>query len=101
LHYEARKGRFRPPEGKDKCDVIDKLQEYGMEILTNPSVHAKIMVFDRRVAIVSSMNLYAYSVGGGSWEAGIATCSEDVLNDVLNGINMKFDEKETCSWKEK
>jgi 5'(3')-deoxyribonucleotidase len=100
----AQKGRkirllIRPPEGKDKCDVIDKLQEYGMEILTNPSVHAKIMVFDRGVAIISSMNLYAYSVGGGSWEAGIATCSEDVLNDVLNGINMKFDEKETCVWK--
>jgi hypothetical protein len=100
----AQKGRrirllIRPPEGKEKCDQIDKFQEYGLEILTNPSIHAKIMVFDRGVAIISSMNLYAFSVGGGSWEAGIATCSEDVLNDVLNGINMKFEEKETCSWK--
>lgn len=84
----------------EKNDVIAHLPEYGMEIFVNQSVHAKIMIFDRGVAIISSMNLNAFSVGGGSWEAGIATCSEDVVSDILNGINMKFDEKETRPWKE-
>jgi|GEM_PF-1259441 len=88
----------RPPEVKDKQELIDNLHEYGIEVFTNKAVHAKIMVFDRGVSIVSSMNLYAFSAGGGSWEAGIATSSEDVVSEVLNRVNLKFDEKETDRW---
>jgi len=84
--------------GKEKTEVLNNLQEYGMKVLTNKTVHAKIMVFDRGVAIISSMNLYAFSVGGGSWEAGIATCSEDTVSDVMNTVFMKLEEKETTSW---
>jgi len=90
----------RRPENQDKHGYIDNLQEYKMDIKINKDVHAKIMVFDRGVAIISSMNLYTYSIGGGSWEAGIATSSEDVVSDVLNGISTKFDEKETSTWNE-
>lgn len=88
----------RPPDGDDKQEIIENLHGYGIEVFTNKSVHAKIMVFDRGVSIISSMNLYAFSVGGGSWEAGIATSSEDVVSEVLNGINLKFDEKESNGW---
>jgi len=88
----------RPPANADKNEVLNNLQEYGIKVLTNKSVHAKIMVFDRGVAIISSMNLYAFSVGGGSWEAGIATCSEDAVSDVLNTVFLKMEEKETASW---
>jgi hypothetical protein len=89
----------KPPELKEKTEFVDNLQEYKIDVSVNKSIHAKIMVFDRGVAIISSMNLFAFSLGGGSWEAGIATCSEDVVSEVLNGITLKFDEKETSSWK--
>lgn len=89
----------KPPEMKEKSEFVDFLQEYKIDVSVNKSVHAKVMVFDRGVAIISSMNLFAYSLGGGSWEAGIATCSDDVVSEVLNGITMKFDEKETSTWK--
>ncbi len=85
----------RPPETKEKKEVIENLDAYGIEVFTNPQIHAKIMVFDRGVAIVSSMNLYAYSIGGGSWEAGIATSSEDVVSEILNRLGAKFEERET------
>lgn len=88
----------RAPIDREKMDVLNNLQEYGMKVLTNKTVHAKIMVFDRGVAIISSMNLYAFSVGGGSWEAGIATCSEDTISDILNTVFMKMEERETSTW---
>jgi len=88
----------RPPEVEDKQEFIESLHAYGIEVVTNKSVHAKIMVFDRGVSIISSMNLYAFSIGGGSWESGIATSSEDVVSDVLNRINLKFDERESNGW---
>ena len=90
----------RPPDGDDKREIIENLIGYGIEVFTNKSVHAKIMVFDRGVSIISSMNLYAFSVGGGSWEAGIATSSEDVVSEVLNSINLKLDEREANGWKD-
>ncbi|WP_019176270.1 phospholipase D-like domain-containing protein [Methanomassiliicoccus luminyensis] len=90
----------RPPETGDKQEFMDVLRRYGIEVFTNKNIHAKIMVFDRGVAIVSSMNLIAYSAGGGSWEAGIATSSEDVVSEVVNKINLKFDEREASGWGE-
>lgn len=85
----------RFPEVGDKQEFIQNLQGYGVEVFTNPSVHAKIMVFDRGVAIVSSMNLYASSLAGASWEAGIATSSTEVVNKILTSVTQKFEEKET------
>lgn len=91
----------RPPEMEEKTELIQNLHSYGIEVFTNKSVHAKIMVFDRGVSIVSSMNLYAFSIGGGSWEAGIATSSEDIVSEILNRINLKFDELESNGWEGK
>lgn len=88
----------RPPDNDDKKEVIESLFSDGIEIFTNKSIHAKIMVFDRGVSIISSMNLYAFSAGGGSWEAGIATSCGDIVSEVLNRINLKFDERESKGW---
>ena len=92
----------RSPENNNKASskiqFINNLVEYGVEVKINESVHAKILVFDRGVALISSMNLYAYSVGGGSWEAGIATTSPEVLNEILTVVDSKFSERESCKW---
>jgi len=81
-----------------KTEFVSALHENDIEIFLNDYIHAKIMVFDRGVAIISSMNLYPHSLAGGSWEAGIATSSSEVLNEILNVINSKIDDKETKNW---
>jgi len=81
-----------------KINFINNLSEYGVDVNTNEAVHAKILVFDRGVSLMSSMNLYAHSVGGASWEAGIVTTSTDVLNEILTTVDSKFSERETKRW---
>ncbi len=81
-----------------KINFINNLQEYGVDVNTNEAVHAKILVFDRGVCLISSMNLYAHSIGGASWEAGIVTTSTDVLNEILTTVDSKFSERETGKW---
>jgi hypothetical protein len=54
------------------------------------SVHAKVIVVDRRVGIVSSMNFYASSSAGQSWEAGIITTNETIVYSIINSIQERF-----------
>lgn len=63
-----------------------KLKEEGVSITYDNSVHAKLIVVDRAVAIVSSMNFYASSSGGASYEAGIVTVEPDVVHSVARSI---------------
>jgi CO dehydrogenase/acetyl-CoA synthase epsilon subunit len=71
-------------------------QQFGKElakrvfITLDDSIHAKLIVVDRRVSIVSSMNFYAGSSAGECWEAGIATTNETVVNSIIHSINEKF-----------
>lgn len=85
----------RSNDAGKKNDLIQGLQDHGIEVFLKDSIHAKMMVFDRGVAILSSMNLYAHSLAGGSWEAGIATSSSEILNEILNVVNSKIDDKDT------
>jgi len=95
----------RSPESEKNADSADKKRDFvqslhdnDIEVFLNDYIHAKIMVFDRGVAIISSMNIYPHSLAGGSWEAGIATSSSEVLNEILNVVNSKIDDKETKKW---
>jgi phosphatidylserine/phosphatidylglycerophosphate/cardiolipin synthase-like enzyme len=54
------------------------------------SIHAKLIVVDRRVAVVSSMNFYAGSSAGECWEAGIATTNASVVGSIIRSIDEKF-----------
>ena len=49
-------------------------------------VHAKIVVVDSTVAIVSSMNFFSASSGGSSWEAGIVSTDEKVVKNIKKSI---------------
>ncbi|MHA2315013.1 MAG: phospholipase D-like domain-containing protein [Candidatus Hermodarchaeia archaeon] len=62
------------------------------------TVHAKLLVVDRRVAIVSSMNFFAASTAGQSWEAGLVSVDETVVENITDTI-MKL--KEEAESKEK
>jgi hypothetical protein len=62
----------------------------GVFVTYDESIHAKLIVVDRRVGIVSSMNFYAGSSAGESWEAGIATTDKIVVGSITQCIHEKF-----------
>ena len=49
-------------------------------------LHAKLIVIDRAVAIVSSMNFNASSSGGAAIEAGIVTVEPNIVKSVAQSI---------------
>jgi phosphatidylserine/phosphatidylglycerophosphate/cardiolipin synthase-like enzyme len=62
------------------------LKGSGVKLVYNKSVHAKLMVVDRAVAIASSMNLGSGSTAGASWEAGIVSVEDTVVESVMDSI---------------
>ena len=64
----------------------NELLAKGVNIVHDESIHAKLIVVDRRIAIVSSMNFYAGSSAGQSWEAGIVTIDRDIVEEIRRSI---------------
>jgi len=80
-----------PPEDnnqfpKDRQEYHKTLKNEGVKLVYNRKVHAKLIVVDRTVAIVSSMNLYGSSSGGGSWEAGLVSIEDTVVEQIVDSI---------------
>lgn len=71
---------------KKKQEFHSKLEEEGVSITYDDSVHAKLIVIDRAVAAVSSMNFVASSSGGASYEAGLVTVEPKVVQSVARSI---------------
>ena len=75
---------------------INDFKRYGKElakrvfITYDEAIHAKLIVVDRRVGIVSSMNFYAGSSAGECWEAGIATTNAPVVSSIVRSVREKF-----------
>jgi len=69
-----------------KMKYLSKLAQGGVSVANDESIHAKLIVVDRRVAVVSSMNFVAASSGGASWEAGLVTVEENVAQSVVRSI---------------
>lgn len=59
-------------------------------------VHTKLIIVDKTVALVSSMNLYSGSTAGASWEAGIVTIDNSVINQIIQSIQGLITRKETA-----
>jgi hypothetical protein len=79
----------RPKDNMDdltKRECQTSLRKAGMLIHYDNQIHAKIIVIDNQVAIVSSMNLYSASSGGFTKEAGIVSIDEKVVNSVSKYI---------------
>ncbi|MHA1222041.1 MAG: phospholipase D-like domain-containing protein [Candidatus Heimdallarchaeaceae archaeon] len=77
---------MRTPDDQDKKKYQEKLRDYGIKIYNNDKIHAKIITVDRALAIVSSMNFIVQSSGGQSWEAGMVTLDNTVVEEVVNSI---------------
>lgn len=79
----------RPKDTNDdttKRECQASLKKAGMLIHYDNQIHAKIIVIDNKVAIVSSMNLYSASSGGFTKEAGIVSIDEKVVTSVSKYI---------------
>jgi phosphatidylserine/phosphatidylglycerophosphate/cardiolipin synthase-like enzyme len=68
------------------------LRHAKIKPIENNFVHAKIIVVDRKIAIISSMNFTPASTAGQSWEAGIVTIHTPVVEKVVDSI-MKLKEE--------
>lgn len=64
-----------------------KFLSKGILYMQDEAIHAKIILVDRRVGIVSSMNFFPKSVAGGSYEAGIASTDRDVIHSIQRYIH--------------
>ena len=72
---------------EEKKEYHKKLREQGVEIIYKNQIHAKMIVVDNAVAIISSMNFQSSSSGGKTWEAGIISLDKNVVSVVTDSIN--------------
>jgi len=79
---KPKKDRKRREEEK----YLRKLEKEGIAITYTEKVHAKIIVVDRAIAIISSMNFISSSSAGASWEAGLVTIDETVIRSMIKSI---------------
>jgi len=83
----TRSPRDKHPEYlKNKQDYFSKLEKEGILVQCNEKIHAKLIIVDHSVAIVSSMNFYPDSSAGVSWEAGIVSIDPQVVNSAIQAI---------------
>lgn len=69
---------------KRECQA--NLRRKGVNIHYVNPLHSKIIVIDRKIAIVSSMNLYSGSTGGALLEAGIVSFDKKVVDSATKYI---------------
>lgn len=85
---------------KDKNDVSKlechaTLRKKGVTIHYINTIHSKILVVDRKIAILSSMNLYSGSAGGGVLEAGIVSFEDKVVGSITKYITDLLEKTES------
>lgn len=78
---------------QNKQEYHSSLKNSGVNLSYSKHVHAKIIVIDRSLVILSSMNFYSGSSGGTSWEAGIISLEKTVVQksaySILKLLNTK------------
>jgi len=55
-------------------------------VVYNGRGHAKLILVDKSIAVVSSMNLISFSKGDSSWEAGLVTKEDAVVESIIDSI---------------
>jgi phosphatidylserine/phosphatidylglycerophosphate/cardiolipin synthase-like enzyme len=79
----------RPKKDKDdlaKLECHAALRKKGVTIHYVNTIHSKIIIIDRKIVILSSMNLYSGSTGGGLLEAGIVSFESKVVDSATKYI---------------
>ena len=82
----------RPPDKSSTRNFLNELSKAGITILYHKNLHAKLLLCDDEIAVVSSMNLLVGVTAGFSWEAGIITLDQKIVGMIKDSItNLKLD----------
>jgi hypothetical protein len=76
----------RTPNKSTTRKYLKQLSRSGVTILYHDNLHAKLLLFDDEIAIVSSMNLLVNATAGFSWEAGIVTLEKNTVRMIKDSI---------------
>jgi hypothetical protein len=79
-------GDKNPEYLKKKQEYHSKLKQEGVSLFYDAKMHAKLIVVDSAIAAVSSMNFYADSSAGVSWEAGLVSTNQKVVKSIANSF---------------
>jgi len=71
---------------KEKQDYHESLMKEGVTMNFDRRIHAKLLVVDEQIAVISSMNFYSHSTGGSSWEAGMISIDDSIVSSVHKTI---------------
>lgn len=75
----------RPPTQDNKV-IYEKLIKSNISVLYHKDLHAKIVIVDDSLAIISSMNLTKRATAGITWEAGIVTIDQWTVDKIKESI---------------
>lgn len=78
-----------------KAECQSNLRSAGVVFHYINQIHSKIVVIDRKIAIISSMNLYSGSTGGATFEAGIVSFDKIVVDSAAKYIVDLLDKPES------
>jgi len=84
----------RTPKSQFQVKTHEWLEEAGIKLLYHKDIHAKIIVVDDVLAVVSSMNFLKNATTGTSWEAGIVSLDQDTVDSVkasITDLNLKHE----------
>ena len=74
--------------------IHEWLMNAGISVLYHKDIHAKIIVIDNLLAVVSSMNFIINATAGKSWEAGMVSMDQDTVDTVrasITDLNLKHE----------
>ena len=72
---------------KEKQNYHEYLKKEGVTMYFDRRIHAKLLVVDEQIAVISSMNFYSNSTGGSSWEAGMISIDDSIVTSVHKTIH--------------
>ena len=76
--------------------MSDNLKKSGIVIHHIKQIHSKIIVIDRKIAIISSMNLYSGSTGGALLEAGIVSFEKTMVDSTTEYVIKLLEKPESA-----
>lgn len=76
-----------PERREEKRVYHEELKKKGIIMNYDPRIHAKLLVVDKQIAIISSMNFILTSSGGSSWEAGLISIDDSIVTSVHKTIH--------------
>ncbi len=76
----------RPPTGPYVKKLHQILSDKGLKLLYHKDLHAKLIVVDDLLAVVSSMNFQQRAAAGITWEAGLVTLNKEIVDSIVSSL---------------